>query len=1112
MNQTARIYLDLLQRIHRYRQRKKRRQAGSGFIVSLAIAGVLITAATGLETLFRFDLTSRLIVILTVMLLTSGAALWFFLKPLGSLLFKKGSPDEVILALEIGSFFPQLRDRLANSLQIYRDKFNKNKPVLIGAVLQAAAKDCENLNFAAAANPSRLAGTLRQKGIILLFLLLVWVMAAENMQQGFIRLIHPRIEYQKPLNFSLTIAPGDTTVIAGSRVLVKTEIKGKKPAFLKLQVRKEGEDFKKINLLPQLVYPLNRIKKKVFYKITAPDYESRLYVIEVRFLPQVNSLQVRVNPPNYTRLKSYSLPADQGSCFVPRHTIITLQLKFNKCLHKAEVVFDSGRHLACKLYEKQGLVSFKVDQEDSFHFALLDSCGLGNINPITYRIRTRADLPPAARIIKPAMDRDLSETMKVNFDLEADDDYGLSQFHLYWQLSRSQAGLEDGPTDSIAVSGRLDEPLQAAFSFEWDLSQLGLLPEDVVTCWFGVRDNDQFAGFKAGLSRSIKIRFPSIGEILAEAAEMQTDQQNSLGSLQEQSEELQEMLDEIADKIKTGRQLPWEESQKARQIVQQQKDKLATLEDLAADLAKLAARLGDNELLSQATRDKYEELQQLYQEIASPDLDRAMEKFNKMLDNLNPAAIQEMQNAEEKLIQSLDRTIELLKQVQTAQQMDALINQVRKMEKAQAEVNSRLADSAEDKSALAGKEDQISKSSTSVEDNLSALQKKINERANMPNRILDRAAALNKAQNTKELTSSMSKDIRTGQKSQALQKGRQARTDMNALSQELEKAKKQLQNSAADENKKRATASLRRLLAISQKQESLTVESKAGRISLQRAAREQMSLYKAVQNESDSLLALARQSFSFHPDVSRSLGEALGNMKSALQTLGQNNRPASGNQIRALGAVNRAALGLQKTMDKMNSSGQQGGAALDRMLSDFGEMTEQQMGLNRATRDMLGKGGLTMQQQAEMSRLGGQQAALRDQLRKSLSAYETGAELRGRLDKLTEEMAETARLMKEDGTNREIIERQQKIISRLLDATLALRERDLSRKRQAVSGEDFKRSSPGALHLNYENIKKQLQQDMLRLAKEGYSEDYIELIRKYYYALMARKVEAGGKN
>jgi hypothetical protein len=250
----------------------------------------------------------------------------------------------------------------------------------------------------------------------------------------------------------------------------------------------------------------------------------------------------------------------------------------------------------------------------------------------------------------------------------------------------------------------------------------------------------------------------------------------------------------------------------------------------------------------------------------------------------------------------------------------------------------------------------------------------------------------------------------------------------------------------------------------------------------------------------DSLAQLSRETFFITQDMGLAMGEARDQMGKALQLMEQSGgRGASANQGNAMGALNRTVMAIQDALGRL--SGSESGLGMEEFFLQMEQMAMQQMGINQQTLDLFQKGRLSMEEQASMARLAAEQEAIKNALEELAKEIGRRSDIAGRLDGMVEDMGEAVREMKETGASRETIQRQERILSRLLDAQHSVRRRDTSRERQARSGRDFLRTGPQALPAFDSEWKDRLRRDILRMAREGYTKDFQELIRRYYEAI-----------
>ena len=110
-------------------------------------------------------------------------------------------------------------------------------------------------------------------------------------------------------------------------------------------------------------------------------------------------------------------------------------------------------------------------------------------------------------------------------------------------------------------------------------------------------------------------------------------------------------------------------------------------------------------------------------------------------------------------------------------------------------------------------------------------------------------------------------------------------------------------------------------------------------------------------------------------------------------------------------------------------------------------------------------------------------------------------EILGRLDDTADEMEKALAEMEESGASQQTVDRQKRILSRLLDAQRSLRRREYTRERLSRPGEEYARERPGALPDDATRATQQLREDLLRAMERAYPGEYRDLIRAYFEGL-----------
>jgi hypothetical protein len=150
--------------------------------------------------------------------------------------------------------------------------------------------------------------------------------------------------------------------------------------------------------------------------------------------------------------------------------------------------------------------------------------------------------------------------------------------------------------------------------------------------------------------------------------------------------------------------------------------------------------------------------------------------------------------------------------------------------------------------------------------------------------------------------------------------------------------------------------------------------------------------------------------------------------------------------------------------------------------------------------------GMSMQARSQLARLAAEQRAIKEGLSQVAETFSERTELAGRVDDVVGEMEDIARSIEQRQLDRSIIERQERILSRLLDAQRSVRRRDYTQRRKAESGENVPdRQSPPKPPS--EPKRRVTREDMLRALKEGYPPEYESLIKAYFKALSKSSLE-----
>ena len=353
-----------------------------------------------------------------------------------------------------------------------------------------------------------------------------------------------------------------------------------------------------------------------------------------------------------------------------------------------------------------------------------------------------------------------------------------------------------------------------------------------------------------------------------------------------------------------------------------------------------------------------------------------------------------------------------------------------------------------------------------------------------------------------------SQQLRQNQLQDAQQGQQQMQQQLQQMSQRMQQMQQNMSGQQMQINLAGVHDALETTLRLSERQEALrgTVRQLAtDSPTLRDYAQEQEQLKSGLLSVSDSLQALAKEIPQMKRTVQQESGEALRAMTDATEALTERNAArASGTQKASMTHLNELALLLADLLKQMqNSQGGGGGQSMQQMLQQMQQMSGQQQKLNRQIQEFLNDmqgNRLSVNQQERLKQLARQQADIKKQLDELGKGNGMRDDVLGDLDRIAEQMEETIRELQQGTQNRRTIQRQQQILTRMLQAQRSLQQQGKDDKRKGrQSTDEFDRTSPSELSPQ-EEIE-ELRRDLIRALDGGYAPDYERLIKRYFELL-----------
>ena len=144
-----------------------------------------------------------------------------------------------------------------------------------------------------------------------------------------------------------------------------------------------------------------------------------------------------------------------------------------------------------------------------------------------------------------------------------------------------------------------------------------------------------------------------------------------------------------------------------------------------------------------------------------------------------------------------------------------------------------------------------------------------------------------------------------------------------------------------------------------------------------------------------------------------------------------------------------------------------------------------------------------------MARIAAEQRAMGELLEQITEESSGSGELLGRLDDVAEEMEGIAERLERGDLNNELLDREERILSRMLESQRSVQRRDYKRERMSTTADDLRALDPGILGSADDDIEVLLEMIRRGMHEKG-PEEYEELIRLYFRAL-SKRVREGSR-
>ncbi len=1045
------------------------------------------------------------------------------------------------VAIDLGQQFPDVGDALVDFLDLYHQTVPEAQEHFRMASLRQLQQiiPLERLQQFSPFQQARAMG--RRVMAFSAVLLVLFFTFPGAIKIGLMRVLYPGEDLHRPLPFTLKNVTGDVQVLKNDPVTLTCQISGVVPDELKLIIQtvtdsagtvQHNEVPLAVNGNNQYQYTIPHVQRDFQFwfegALNAVQFKGRVGrssvgTVSVISRPMVREIRLKYLPPAYTQEEPRWLDPNTGNVTVLSGSRLSLSVLADRILQEAWVQLQDSTRIPLQVRGREAFGEWQVQQSVEYQIYVKDLNGALNFQPVTYSLVVIPDAAPQVEILVPGADVDLGEELSVPIKMEATDDYGFSRMWLKGRIIRAGSSgdtvqFQQPVPFKVVASGR------AVSMIEWNLADLYLIPDDYIEYFAEVWDNNTVTGPSVGRSRTYVIRLPSLIDLMEESSESLAEAQDEMEQSLETTHEIRKKLEEINRDLKRDKRLSWEQQKEVEQQLQRHQEVQEKLQEVQRQLQETIEQLDKNAMLSPDVLEKYFELQEMLQKLMPPELQKIMQELQQALQQMNPQKIQQamqrLQASLQEFEQQIERTYELFKQVEMERRLDELTRMAQRLAEEQQKLTEELERAARENAPppqeLLSQQANIQREYDFLQDKLQQAEQFFQENRATTAEKLNRVQQFSKQRAIEQKMERTSQQMAQGQTQQAQSSSEQTASDLQSMQQMLQEARQEMVQAQKNQLMRGMQKVTRDLLEASFTQEAIMRDTR--RLSyasplMRQVARREANLRENLQATTRQIIELSHQTFFISPRMNQLLQQMYQNMERALREMEERNpRSAANYQQKAMAAMNQAILTMQSAMKQLGQSSSATG--FEEFMKQMEQMAQAQGQVNQQTLSLfqqMQQGRLQLSKDA-LARLAAQQEMIRRSLQQLQEQQGYRRDVAGRLDGIAREMEEVVRELQRKQLDRRVIERQQQILSRLLEAQKSIRERDQSKKRQAEWEKAPIVRSPGAINWQTLQQPDQLRREMLRSLEEGYSLEYQRFIKQYYDALFEAASKTKNKN
>lgn len=1103
----------LLHQIDSFIRKYYKNQLVKGLILLVGVFLLSFLFVTSLEFFGRFNSLIRAFLFFTFLLINSFILTFYVIIPLLKLFsFGKTISREQASTI-IGEFFPEISDRLINTLQLSSLLTSKGASYeLVKASIEQRSKSISTIPFVNGIDLKKNYKYFKWIFPLLLVTFLLALFFPAIFTQSTKRVVNYDKEFKTDAPFEFILKNKNFQLQEGEDLQINVQTIGNLLPSKVYLVSSQGKFLMQKSTRIDNSFLLERLSTDLKFHFEANGFTSASYFVKVQPKATIGVLNAQLNFPSYIGRKDEFIE-NIGDIDIPEGTKVTW---FVKTKNTSSVVFNFGNKK--ESFSTTDIEFSKVFKSSQQLKLVYKNAFVSKIDSVNYFYQVTKDAFPEIHT------HELKDSLITSvryFTGEIIDDYGISQLYFVYKINSSGKLIEKKKKISVLSS------THQQFNFAIDFKEENLSLNDRIDYYFEVFDNDGVNGPKSSKSSLSSFQLPSLDKLNEQRDSEQDLAKDKMNKLFTKAQQFEKNVDRLKKDLLNDKSSEWNKLNQLQQLKEQQKSIEKELNSLQNQMNESIENKNELSELDKELIAKQEMIQDLLDKVMDDELKDLLNKLEELMksndnENLNKK-LEKLEVKSQDMQKQLDRSLELLKKMQVNEKIDAVEKELNELSKKQESLKDKLDNNIIDKESSIKEQNEINKRFEELKEDLKELNK-LNDQLLAPLPLTPSSETEKDIQN--ELNNA--KDaLEKGNEKKAAKNQQKAASEMKKLSDELNKKQSSANKKQKGEDMESIRLLLENLITLSFNQESILKDFTSlstNDPSYKSKGRLQRSLMDDFKLVEDSLLRLAKRQASIATFIDKELNTINENFNSSIEAIDehQKNRITTYLQFAMTGINNLALLlneSLQNMQSEMNAEGKGDGSCPNPKpgksgsggdVDDMKEMLKKQLEKLEKVKQQGGKkpgdkpgGSLPNGKEGqgmsgkEIAKMAAQQSALRqrlEQLKKELNNDGKGSG--NKLNPLIKSLEQQEKDLINRTKNSDLIKRQKEILTRLLESEEALREKGFDEKRQSKSGKDYKNSNLKSI--NEYNQKKLKQIDLIKTIEPVYKKYYKDKSSSYF--------------